>query len=329
MRRLVYGSPASDEPSGGVKVFHRHVEVLRAMGHEAAIWHPGSVGFRCSWFEHEAPVVETPDLHPANDFIVLPEIWATGYVPMLKSQGFKVGIFVQNAYLTHVNFNTGNPNGIRDAYADADLVLSISSDSSRYLEEIHGVPAGKIQPQRYTVDRRLFHPAEKARLITFMPRKLADHGARVVSALRPLLPAGWEIVPLDNLAERQVAFALSKSAIFLAFSEFEGLPVPPVEAALAGNVVIGYHGQGGREYWHAPNFIEVDQGDFQQFVFEVRETLIEIGSGQLNVEALNAGIDRLAAAFSPATERELLEALVSRVRALDAGPSAQVIWSGQ
>jgi hypothetical protein len=72
MRRLVYGSPASDEPSGGVKVFHRHVEVLHAMGHEAAIWHPGSVGFRCSWFEHEAPVVETPDLHPANDFIVLP-----------------------------------------------------------------------------------------------------------------------------------------------------------------------------------------------------------------------------------------------------------------
>ena len=77
MRRLVYGSPASDEPSGGVKVFHRHVEVLRAMGHEAAIWHPGSVGFRCSWFEHEAPVVETPDLHPANDFIVLPEIIAS------------------------------------------------------------------------------------------------------------------------------------------------------------------------------------------------------------------------------------------------------------
>ena len=317
MRRLVYGSPASDEPSGGVKVFHRHVEVLRAMGHEAAIWHPGSVGFRCSWFEHEAPVVETPDLHPTTDFIVLPEIWATGYVPMLKSQGFMVGIFVQNAYLTHVNFNTGNSNGIRDAYGDADLVLSISSDSTRYLEDILGVPAGKIQAQRYTVDRRLFRPAEKARLITYMPRKLADHSVRVVSALQSLLPAGWEIVPLDNLAERQVAFALAKSAIFLAFSEFEGLPVPPVEAALAGNVVIGYHGQGGREYWHAPNFIEIDQGDFQQFVFEVRETLIEFGSGQIDVESFNAGIERLAEAFSPATERQLLEVFASRVRALD------------
>jgi len=327
MMRLVYASPASDEPSGGVKVFHRHVEVLRAMGYEAAVWHPGDNGFRCSWFQHNAPTLDTPALRPAADFMVVPEIWATTYVPMLKSQGFKVGIFVQNAYLTVVNLNTANPNGIRDAYAQADLVLSISSDSSRYLEEILGVPPGKIQQQRYTVDRRLFRPAEKARLITYMPRKLADHSARVVSVLRPLLPSGWEILPLDNIAEREVAFALSKSAIFLAFSEFEGLPVPPVEAALAGNVVIGYHGQGGREYWRAPNFIEVDQGDFQQFVFEVRETVTEFGSGQLDIDALNAGMDLLAAAFSPATERQFLEALVARVQGLGESLLPQPLWS--
>ena len=35
--------------------------------------------------------------------------------------------------------------------------------------------------------------------------------------------------------------------IFLSFSSLEGLGLPPVEAALAGNHVIGYTGEGGNE----------------------------------------------------------------------------------
>ena len=99
-----------------------------------------------------------------------------------------------------------------------------------------------------------------------MPRKLAAHSLRVVSALTPLLPSDWKILSIDNLSEDGVAEILSQSSIFMAFSEFEGLPVPPVEASLCGNYVIGYHGEGGREYWQAPNFTEVNQGDIQGFV---------------------------------------------------------------
>ena len=32
-------------------------------------------------------------------------------------------------------------------------------------------------------------------------------------------------------------------------SNLEGLGLPPLETAIAGNKVIGYTGEGGKEYW--------------------------------------------------------------------------------
>jgi len=233
-------------------------------------------------------------------------------VAILKGMGFRVGIFVQNCYLTHVNLSEGNDRAISQAYASADLILSISRDTSRYLLEVLGVPAPKLVLLRYSVDRTIFRPHDKAKIITFMPRKMKEHSVRVVSILKDVLPAGWSLVPLDKITERQVAIAMSKSAIFLAFSEFEGLPVPPVEAALSGNVVIGYHGQGGLEYWRRPNFIAIEQGDIQRFVFEVMDTLNMIVSAQLNLEEINVGMRELAEYFSLPTERLMLQAFLRR-----------------
>jgi hypothetical protein len=182
--RIVYGSPPTNDPSGGVKVIYRHAELLDSMGVEAYVWLPGDPDFRCTWFEHRAKTIRTEQLNPTSDILILPEIWATGYVRLLKGMGFRVGIFVQNAYLTHVNLSSENRHGIRDAYAAADLVLSISADTTRYLVEILWVPQSKIVQQCYSVDRRLFRPETKAPVITYMPRKMADHSGRVVSILR-------------------------------------------------------------------------------------------------------------------------------------------------
>lgn len=314
--RIIYGSPPTNEPSGGVKVIYRHAELLRNLGIDAYVWLPGDQDFICDWFDHRAAVIRTGDLSPGTDFLIVPEIWATGYVRVLKSMGFRVGIFVQNAYLTHVNLDPGNSNGIRDAYFSADLVFSISTDTSRYLSEILLVPASKLIELRYSVDRTLFYPAMKLPLITYMPRKMGEHSGRVVSIISGLLPSNWEIRALDRLSERAVASALSRSILFLAFSEFEGLPVPPVEAALAGNIVIGYHGQGGREYWTSPNFVEIQQGDIQRFVFEVLDKVVEVSSGQLNLGELNSGINFLAASFSVERERSMLMRMVEAISAL-------------
>ena len=49
--------------------------------------------------------------------------------------------------------------------------------------------------------------------------------------------------------------------------------MPPIEAALAGNKVIGYTGEGGKEIWHKPIFTEVPNGDILKFVDEILKSL--------------------------------------------------------
>ena len=79
------------------------------------------------------------------------------------------------------------------------------------------------------------------------------------------LPKKWKIKPLINLTENEVYKNLAESKIFLAFSELEGLPLPPVEAAISGNKVIGYTGEGGKEYWKKPIFTEVKSSEIKNF----------------------------------------------------------------
>jgi hypothetical protein len=49
----------------------------------------------------------------------------------------------------------------------------------------------------------------------------------------------------------------------------EGLGIPPIEAAIAGNKVIGYHGRGGLEYWRKPIFTEIQHGNISKFIDEI------------------------------------------------------------
>ena len=72
-----------------------------------------------------------------------------------------------------------------------------------------------------------------------------------------------------NSYHKKVFKNLKKSKIFLSFSELEGLPLPPVEAALAGNQVIGYTGEGGKEYWRKPIFTEIKTGELKIFCREI------------------------------------------------------------
>ena len=62
---------------------------------------------------------------------------------------------------------------------------------------------------------------------------------------------------------------LSKSKIFLSFCDMEGLGLPPIEAAIAGNKVIGYPGRGGKKYWRKPIFTEIPHGNIAKFIYEI------------------------------------------------------------
>jgi glycosyltransferase involved in cell wall biosynthesis len=314
MTRIIYGAPPSNTPAGGVKVIYRHSELLCELGIESAVWHPTDNTFRCNWFENKVKLIKNEELSSVNDFIVIPEIWATFYVHTLKKLGFRVAIFVQNCYYTHVNLNQENSNAIKEAYEKADLILSISNDSSQYLINIFKIPAEKIILQRYSIDSNLFRPNNKSKTITYMPRKMEQHSARVVSSLNLLIPKEWKLNAIDGLIESEVARNLSESIIFLAFSEFEGLPVPPVEASISGNIVIGYHGQGGREYWKEPNFIEVEQGNVQRFINETLTVIDKIESNLIDIDLINQGMRNLTNYFSKKNESLMLIEFANKIK---------------
>ena len=67
-----------------------------------------------------------------------------------------------------------------------------------------------------------------------------------------------------------ICFISIKSKIFLSFSYAEGFGMPPIEAAMAGNKVIGYTGGGGKEYWRKPIFEEIQSGDIKNFSEKTR-----------------------------------------------------------
>ena len=45
--------------------------------------------------------------------------------------------------------------------------------------------------------------------------------------------------------------------------------IPPIEAALSGNKVIGYVGGGGSEYWKKPIFTKVENGEIEDFAKKI------------------------------------------------------------
>ena len=102
-----------------------------------------------------------------------------------------------------------------------------------------------------------------------MPRKLPGHSSKLIFFLKNKLPKNWRILPLHNMSQNEVYKNLMKSKIFLSFSYFDSHGLPPLEAALLGNKVIGYTGEGGKEYWKKPIFTEIYSGELFKFVDEI------------------------------------------------------------
>src|SRR5208283_4433931 len=294
MQRIIYLCPADNVPTGGIKVIYRHAELLASLGAEAYVLHPFDLDFSCTWFSHSAPLLRSLSLDPDRDFVIIPEIWAATFGPQCLDQRVRYAVFVQNGYFTDPVLPDQPASLFDRVYQGADLVLSISEDSGRMV----ALNYPRLDPTRlvrvqYSIGQRFLSrdtaEAESPPCITFMPRKMGGHAVRVVFALRQHLPPHWQIKVIHNMDEATVATMLAGSRIFLAFSEFEGLPLPPLEAAVAGNLVIGYTGQGAGEYWHAPNFQEVHQGDIHGFVMAACRAVAEMDALRLTQAELAPG----------------------------------------
>lgn len=284
MRNLVYFSPVASHPVGGIKVFYRHTEQINGgLGGDrwrAQVYHWTQPGFSCDWFGHRAALKQDAGFDPRLHFAVLPECHLWDFWRQLSQHGVHYAIFVQNGYLIG-----GNPQLSHDdllqAYRKASLIFTISDDTAECVRLVAPDCAHKIVPVRYPIPSALFHGGdEKETLITYMPRKMPDHARLLRLFLQRGLPTGWRLMPLDGIPEAEVAAALRRSSVFLSFCGFEGLPMPPAEAALCGNHVVGYTGQGGLDYWHPDLFTEVPMGDIRGFARAVLELVERLEARQ-------------------------------------------------
>lgn len=316
---IVFLCPAVRKPVGGVKVIYQQVALLNELlpsGSVAQILHPNTFSFRDKWFDNGAPQRRAffkprwvkklsfssiaGVFDATQDCVVIPEVWVRKYGTQLLDAGIPYAIYVQNGYF----MSKGEREDLNRAYAGARCVLTISDDASQCVAMAFPQAKTKVMRVHYSVKSDVFSPdASKENLITYMPRKLSDHSQKVLFFLHNHLPKHWRVQAIHGLNESGVAQLLSKSKVFLSFSHFEGCPLPPLEAALSGNKVVGYTGQGAREYWHPDIFTAVESGNVVEMAQRVVE-LIALWDTNDQREHMMPVIKALSNTYSRAQERE-------------------------
>ena len=305
MKNIIFLTHAEKGPSGGAKYIYRysqiinqiknfssevlHIKKKRTSKYKNSInkilnlkkeitsgWQYKDItcakNFRYKWFENKINLKQNFDFDNRKDFVILPEIFAHLANELLIKKKIEYGIFIQNGYSIN---STNNDDKLKKAYKNAKFILSISKDTTNCIKLKFPKLKTKILKVSHSLNVGEVNFNKKRNLITYMNRKLPNHSNLVTSYLKPNLSKKWKLKNLHNLSEKKTYEFLKKSKIFLSFSSLEGFGLPPLEAALAGNCVIGYTGEGGNEYWQKPLFTKINSGEINKFVKTIIERIIK------------------------------------------------------
>lgn len=316
-------APDLPSPSGGIKVIYNYVEHLRELGYDARVWH-GTPGFSYPNWPASAPVdagMRQP--FAPGDILVMPETGGSKWSFLSAGQPVVVLCQGMDFVFSDADFLTDVP-GAYPGWPNAKATLAVSEAIATFLDHacepsfpIHRVPV--------EIEER-FHPRPKERIITLMPRRRRED---LLGAVQLVRRSGrlreWRIVLIDGMTQAQVAEEMGRSAIFLFGAEREGIGLPGAEAMASGCYVIGFTGDGAKEYLRpdcAGVVLDSDvvgmaeqtiaaMDDFEAGVPELA-TRIELGrarvrerhSGERVRRALGAAFAEITAPGSPALIRE-------------------------
>ena len=245
-----------------------------------------------------------------KDFVIFPEIFAHFAKNLCIEKKIPYAIFVQNGYCLN---STSNFKSLEEVYKNAKFILSYSQDISNCIKLAFRNCEKKILRTNISIDTNKFNfKLKKTNTITYMPRKLPTHSDNLIFFLRNNLPKTWKIKPLHNLDEKGVYNNLLKSKIFLSFSNMEGLGIPPIEAAIAGNKVIGYPGQGGKEYWQKHIFTEIPHGNLSKFINEIHLFI----KNQHKSKKFKSVRKKIIDKYSSFQERKFIINMINRIKFL-------------
>ena len=256
---------------GGVRQVYRHVDVLNQLGYDAAVIHP-TKGFRCSWFQNDTKTIGFEELSlDENDYLVLPELDQD--VPTFPgSDKCKVIVLAQNPWGFLRGF--GGLRTLFDFYRDrVSAVICVSEHSRKYLQAL--LPSLKVHRIRYSFDKPPFSfGTAKERLIAFMPRRRSQEMDTILYTLQHTgCFKGWNVVPIMDCPEEQVADVMRRASVFMASGAMEGFGMPAAEAMASGCVVVGWHGYGGEEAFSPEFSYPVPDGDVFAYIEAVKAVL--------------------------------------------------------
>lgn len=239
-------APDLPSPSGGIKVIYRYVEHLCALGHDARVWH-GAPGFAYDFWGSSAPVDSGLELpFSAGDVLVMPETGGSKWSFLSAGQPVVMLCQGMDFVFSNSDFLTDEP-GDYPGWPQATASIAVSDAIETFLRRacasdfpIHHVP---VQIEDW------FEPRAKERRIALMPRRRREDLLGAVQLLRRSGRLdGWEIVLIDGMTQQQVAHELGRAAIFLFGAEREGVGLPGAEAMASGCYVVGFTGDGAKEY---------------------------------------------------------------------------------
>lgn len=216
-----------------------------------------------NWYDKKINLKTNLHFNSSNDFIIIPEIMAHFAIDLnFKKNNIQYAIFVQGSY--HMN-SSGDFKKIKKAYENASLIISSSDYSLDFIKSIFPKCENKIFKINLSINTPYTKKLKKINSITCMPRKLPEHYNLLMFYLKNRIPKNWKIDTIEKVDENILVSKMKRSKIFLSFSHFEGFGLPPLEAALAGNKIIGYVGGGGTEYWKKPIFTKIEYGEILKF----------------------------------------------------------------
>ena len=265
-RRILFLSINYSQPAGGVRTVYRHVEILRRHGFQASVLHGG--GSEKLFFDTTADVIKVEDGFEfrADDILVVNEDRKECLDFASQISVTKV-LFCQNQFFVFEGLREGR------SYADIGIThyLTGSAWMSRVMSELFGMP--EVPVIRYAIDSARFYPEAKKRQIACMPRKNPVAAKFIRRAFRERYPefddVGWR--EISGVTEAEAAACLRESAIFLSLSRYEGLGLPPLESMASGCLVVGFPGDGGKEYASEANGFWVEQEDLMRCVDALAE----------------------------------------------------------
>ena len=106
--------------------------------------------------------------------------------------------------------------------------------------------------------------------------KFLKKGVKMIAPETVFLTQNTKIgknVTIDPYVVISENVSIGNNVRILSFSHLEGTGIPPIEAAMSGNVVIGYTGGGGSTYWKKPIFNKVENGEIRDYGEKIIKTI--------------------------------------------------------